>query len=152
MACKTAVLTAVLGTLMAAAPADPILGTWKLNISRSKFNPGPPPRSQTRTYTATPEGIQVTMRTVDADGHSSTIEFPDRYDGRDYPIIGSEIAETLALVRINDHMAEATMKHAGTVVATARRVITDVGKTLVISFSQPDPERPVDNEYVYERQ
>jgi len=152
MSCKTVLIAAVLGGLLAAAPVDPILGIWKLNLSRSKFNPGPAPRSQTRTYVETPEGIQCTIQTVDASGHPSIIEFPDKYDGKDYPMSGSDIADALALVRINDHLAEATMKHAGMVVATARRLITDVGKTLVISFSQPDPERPVDNELVYERQ
>jgi hypothetical protein len=142
----------MLCSLLAASTADPVLGVWKLNLSRSRFNPGPAPRSQTRSYIQTPNGIQVTIRSVDLKGRSATIEFPEKYDGKDYAVQGSDVADALAMVRINDYMAEATMKHGGTVVATARRLITDEGKTLVISFKQFSTDQPVDNELVYERQ
>jgi hypothetical protein len=139
-------------SLPAAANPDPILGVWKLNLARSRFNPGPAPRSQTRTYIETPKGIQVTIRSVAVNGRSSTIEFPERYDGKDYPVQGSDVADALALVRINDYMAEATMKHAGRAVATAKRQITDEGKTLIISYQEPSAEHPVDNQLVYDKQ
>ena len=38
-----------LGT-SAALAADPAIGTWKLNLAKSTFSPGPAPRSQVRTY------------------------------------------------------------------------------------------------------
>jgi hypothetical protein len=74
MSSKTLFVAATYCALLAASSPDPILGTWKLNHARSKFNPGPPPRSQTRTYVNTPQGIQVMIRTVGADGRPSTIE------------------------------------------------------------------------------
>ena len=62
---------------------DPILGVWKLNLARSKCIPGPPPRSQTRTYRLKDDEIFVTIETVDAHGERQpTIEFPERYDGK----------------------------------------------------------------------
>ena len=152
MSCRTLLVAAALCALLAASSPDPILGTWKLNRAKSKFNPGPAPRSQTRSYADSPQGIQVTIRTVGADGRSSTIEFAERYDGKDYPTKGSEIADALALVKINDYMAEATMKHAGKVVATAKRLITDEGRSLIISYKEPSSEHPVDNELVYDKQ
>jgi hypothetical protein len=139
--------------LPAAEADDPIIGTWKLNRSRSKYIPGPAPRSQTRIYKLTPDGIFVTIETIDANGHRQPpIQFPERYDGKDYPITGSTIGDALALKRINDYLAEATMKHAGRIVATTRRIITDNGKTLMLIYQEPDPEHPVDNIIVYERQ
>ena len=33
---------------------DPLLGTWHLNVSRSTYKPGPPPKSQTRIYEVHP--------------------------------------------------------------------------------------------------
>ena len=152
MSLRTLLTAITLCTLLAAAQPDPVLGVWKLNLARSRFNPGPAPRSQTRTYTQTPNGIQVTIRSVDINGHSATIEFPEKYDGKDYAVEGSDIADALAMVRINDYMAEATMKHGGMVVATARRLITDEGKTLAISFKDRSSEHPVDNELVYDKQ
>jgi hypothetical protein len=132
---------------------DPILGTWKLNRSKSKYIPGPAPRSQTRTYRETPEGIFVTIETVDANGRTQPeIKFPEKYDGKDYPITGSNIGDALVLKRINNLTAEATMKHAGMVVATTRRIITDNGKTLVLIYREISEEHPVDNIIVYDRQ
>jgi hypothetical protein len=152
MSLRTLLAAITLCTALAAAQPDPVLGVWKLNLSRSRFNPGPAPRSQTRTYTQTPSGIQVAIRSVDIKGRATTIEFPEKYDGKDYAVQGSDVADALAMVRINDYMAEATMKHGGMVVATARRLITDEGKSLVISFKELSSEHPVDNELVYERQ
>ena len=34
------------------AQSNPFVGTWKLNVASSKYNPGPPPQSQTRTWDA----------------------------------------------------------------------------------------------------
>src|SRR4051794_16531469 len=80
--------------LPAAEADDPIIGTWKLNRSRSKYIPGPAPRSQTRIYKLTPDGIFVTIETIDANGHrQAPIQFPERYDGKDYPITGSTIGD-----------------------------------------------------------
>lgn len=152
MSRKVLIAAMTLCAWLQASSPDPILGSWKLNLSRSRFNPGPAPRSQIRTYVQTPDGIQVTIKTTDLRGRVATIEFPDRYDGKDYPMKGSAVADALSLVRINDYLAEATMKHAGRVVATAKRRITDEGKTLIISYQEPDSERPVDNELVYDRQ
>src|ERR1700688_3872472 len=140
------------GWLPAAEADDPILGTWKLNRSKSKYIPGPAPRSQTRTYKQTADGIFVTIETIDATGRRQPpIEFPERYDGKDYPITGSTIGDALALKRINDYVAEATMKHAGKVVATTRRIITDNGKTLVLVYQETNAEHPVYNFIVYDR-
>jgi hypothetical protein len=139
--------------LPAADSDDPILGTWKLNLSKSKYIPGPAPRSQTRVYKETPDGIFVTIETVDAKGNRQPpIQFPERYDGKEYPIVGSTIGDALILKRVNNLVAEATMKHAGKVVALTRRIITDNGKTLVLIYQETDDEHPVDNIIVYDRQ
>ena len=145
----------VLVTLLGAAVAfcaDPLIGTWKLNVSISKFNPGPAPRSQTRTYTATSAGIGVTVTTTDARGKTTTVEFPAIYDGKTYPVKGPGPIDALALVRINNFQSRATLKHAGNVIASAERTISEDGRVLTIGYKQPDEERPVDNVSVYEKQ
>jgi|SRR5579862_2802101 len=137
----------------AAEDENPIVGTWKLNLFKSKFVPGPPPRSQTRVYRQMPDGILVTIDTVDANGHKlATIEFPEKYDGQDHPTKGSEIADALALKRINNYQSEGTLKHAGTVVATTRRIVTDNGKTLMLIYEETNTENPKNDIYVYDRQ
>jgi len=43
---------AVVGAVAAQAQSNPIVGTWKLNTAKSKYSPGPMPKSLTRTVTA----------------------------------------------------------------------------------------------------
>ncbi len=42
---------AILGPAVTLKPqaADPLIGTWKLNLAKSKFSPGPAPKSVTAT-------------------------------------------------------------------------------------------------------
>ena len=104
--------------------ADPVVGTWTLNLAKSRFSPGPAPKEETRVYEAQGEGIKVTVRTVAADGHSTTVLISANYDGKDYPVTGSSAYDAIALKKINDQIAEATLMHAGRAVATARREIS----------------------------
>jgi hypothetical protein len=133
-------------------PNDPIIGTWKLNLSKSKYIPGPPPRTETRTYKQTSNGIFCTIDRTDGSGKRlPPIEFSEKYDGQEYPVKGSSVGDALVLTRINDYLSEATMKHAGMVVATTRRIITDNGRTLMLIYQETSTEHPVDNIIVYDR-
>ena len=153
---RVAPLLLILGSAWRAPAADaddPILGTWKLNLAKSKYIPGPAPRSQTRTYRLKDDGIFVTIETVDARGQRQpTIEFPERYDGKEYPVKGSALGDMLTLKRINNYLAEATVSHAGIVVAVTRRIVTDNGKTLILIYRETSSEHPVDNVIVYDHQ
>ena len=42
----------ILCTFALMAASDPFVGTWKLNVAKSKFSPGPPLQSQTVTIGA----------------------------------------------------------------------------------------------------
>jgi hypothetical protein len=54
--------------VVAAPAADPVIGNWQLNVAKSKFSPGPAPKSETRTYAARDQGITMTWKSVGADG------------------------------------------------------------------------------------
>jgi len=41
-----------------ALAAEAWLGTWKLNTAKSKYSPGPAPKSLTLTWEATADGIK----------------------------------------------------------------------------------------------
>ena len=144
----------ILGATVAVWAADSTLGTWKLNVARSKFNPGPAFQSETRIYEATPEGVKVTIKTIEGDGKAVTIEYPANYDGKFYPVSGSGgPADAIALRRINVYQAESTLMHGTSVVATARRVVSEDGKTMTITYKGSDPiGRQVDMTLVYEKQ
>lgn len=155
-----AMLTATIGLGATAAPhdpqaartEDPILGTWQLDVSRSKYVPGPPPRSERRTYDATPEGLKVTIARMEADGHPVTIEYTADYNSMEYPVSGSSEVNTIALRRVDIYTAEATLVHAGKVMGAARRVVSKDGTTLTISLEGTDSRGRFNNVSVYARQ
>jgi hypothetical protein len=158
------VSTLVLGTaaagsrteplLFAAQPqfsgADRVLGTWVLVVQKSKYNPGPAPKSQTRTYQAHPEGVKATIRTVYANGHSSDIQYAAKYDSVEYPVLGSVDSDTITLKRVDEFTAEASLGHGGKVIGVAKRVISSDGKTMTITYKGISEGKQVDNVSVYE--
>jgi len=132
--------------------ADPVLGTWKLNLPKSHYLPGPAPRSQTRIYVETPQGIKVTIKTVHDDGHTTTVEHPVNYDGKEYPFAGSSQANAIVLVKIDDYTSEATMKHANKIIGTNRRTVSQDRKTMTIVYEGSDERGRVKNTAVYQKQ
>ena len=117
----------------AAPPANPVLGTWKLNVAKSRFTPGPGWRSQTRTYEATPGGVAVTWSGVGASGETMQISYSVANDGKDYPMRGSANYDTLNSVRIDALTVKSEEKRDGKVVGVAIRKVSSDGKVLTIT-------------------
>jgi hypothetical protein len=130
---------------------DLVLGTWSLNVEKSKWIPGPAPRSQTRTYEAHENGVKATVKTVYSDGHSTSIEYVAKYDAIEYPLLGSPDAERVSLKKLSPHEAQVALGHAGKVIGTAHRVISRDGKTMTITYKGELEGRSVLNVSVYER-
>ena len=112
---------------------DPVLGTWRLNVERSTFTPGPGWRSQLRTYRSVPEGVSVTWSGVDAGGETMQVSYTYAYDGRDYPMVGSASYDTLNAVRIDALTVKSEEKRDGRIVGIAMRKVSADGKVLTIT-------------------
>jgi hypothetical protein len=133
--------------------ADPVVGTWKLNTAKSKYTPGPAPKSATVTYEETADGIKRSGESVDADGKTSSFTYTAKYDGKDYPVSGSDLYDTIAPKRINDHTTAATLKKAGKLVHAARRVVSKDGKVMTITMTGTNAKgEKVHNVAVYDKQ
>ena len=57
-----------------------LLGTWRLDLTKSKYFPGPAPLRETRIYTADKDGVLGAINRVYADGHAEIIEYRANYD------------------------------------------------------------------------
>jgi len=118
---------------LTAQGADPLVGTWELNVAKSKYTPGPAPKSETRTYVVAGQGIEATSKGVDASGQPTTASWTVNYDGKDRPQTGNPNADTLSLKRVNAFDAKFTQKRAGKVVITGTRTISRDGKVMTIA-------------------
>jgi hypothetical protein len=117
---------------LSAHASDPLTGTWELNLEKSKFSPGPPPKSQTRTYEVTGQQEKMIAQTIDAKGDETVQQFSANRDGKDYPYEGWPMADTISVTPVDTLTATYTMKKAGEVVLTGTRLISKDGKTMTI--------------------
>ena len=157
------VLAAVVSLSGQAAQSNTTVGTWKLNLAKSKYNPGPPPKSQTTTIEAVGNGVKNTTEGVAADGSRVAYSWTVNYDGKDNAYtgvggVGTPVgtpngADTIAVKRIDAYTTESTQKKAGKVVNTSRTVISKDGKTRTITSKGTNASgQPTNNVTVYDRQ
>jgi hypothetical protein len=131
---KTFVVGAILaiGTGTAFA-ADAVVGTWKLNVAKSTFSPGPAPKSQTRVYAESAQGMTVTIKTMAADGKETTTTTSIKDDGKPYAVSGNPDFDMVSLTRVDASTAHITQTKAGATVGTAVRTVSKDGKTLTLA-------------------
>ena len=113
--------------------ADNWVGTWKLNVEKSKFSPGPAPKSLTLKFEATKDGIKLTSDGVGADGKATHGTYTSKFDGKDVPWAGNPDADTAVAKKIDDNSYENVWKKGGKVTVTAKVVVSKDGKTLTVS-------------------
>jgi hypothetical protein len=110
--------------------ADMFSGNWKLNLAKSKFEPGPPPKGPNFSkIEATNDGLKFTNTGVNAEGQPTANEWSGKFDGKDNPVKGDPNRDTAALKKINDNTIEIVNKKDGKVTTTSRAVFSNDGKT-----------------------
>ena len=136
---------------------DPALGTWKLNVAKSTFTPGPPIKGDTRSYEVNDEGwLIVTTETIQPDGRKTGVRFAAKFDGKAYPQIG-RFASTVTLITY-EPVDKRTLKYtqrdsSGKVNSTNTRTVSADGRTMTIEQKSTDDKgRPVVNVELFERQ
>ena len=67
------------------AQSSPLIGTWKINLEKSKFSAGQAPRSLTLNYQQDGQNIRTTNQGVDAQGRPTTGVLMHIYDGQPHP-------------------------------------------------------------------
>jgi hypothetical protein len=142
--------TAILAT--AVAQADPHSGTWVLNVAKSTYSPGPPPKEQTSVYAVDSKSVKVATKGTSADGKSTVTDFTAAIDGKDYPVTGNPDWDAVAVRRVDSQTIEFTRKRGGKVVQTAMSVVSKDGKTRTIKVSGINAQgQKISNVGVYEK-
>ena len=135
------------------AQGDPAAGTWKLNVAKSKYDPGPAPKSATVTIVSTADSLHVTSKGIDAEGKPTSIEYTATADGKDAAVKGSPAFDMTSMKRVDPSTTVQTRKKAGKVVQTAKRVISADGKTMTITTTGTDEKgRKINTVAVYDKQ
>jgi hypothetical protein len=154
----SAVVVAMLAPSSLVAQAqDSFAGVWRLNVEKSVYEAGRPPRSYTRTYEDRGGGaVFLTVDTVNASGAAMRLFLVYKRDGKPYPESAAGM-KTVRMVAVR--AVDANTEEVGTVV---NGQVTEVASTLTVSRDKKTltqtlkgvtPEgRPYTNVVVYDRQ
>ena len=148
------VVLALAGSGLVFAQTDAHMGTWKLNVAKSKFAPGQTMKSETRTYEPTGDGYKLSGQRVDADGSTHPESFTVKYDGKDNPFTGDAYgADTLAVKLVDVNHIDATEKKGGKMLYTSKVAVSNAGKVMSITIrGKSGSGQPINAVLVYDKQ
>jgi len=109
--------------------ADHFTGTWTLNVAKSKYSPGMPPKAQTTKLETMKDGIREIVDRVNADGSKTHWDFTAKFDGKDYPITGDPDRDMASVKKVDDYTLEVVNKKAGKVTTSMKLVVAKNGKS-----------------------
>jgi hypothetical protein len=132
----------------------PLIGTWKLNLEKSKYSPGPAPKSGTTTFEVAGLGLRITAEGIDAQGKPTKTDFGEiLFDGKSYPVTGAPAYDASSYKLVNASTFEYTRTKAGKVVQTATSVVSADGKTRTLTTIGVDEKgQQINNVAVYDKQ
>src|ERR1700677_5311115 len=130
-------LLAVAGSSALRAQSNPLVGTWKLNLTKSKYDPGPTPKSLTRTVEAQGNGVKYSLEGGAADGTPIAYGFSATFDGKDNPVTGSmpNGADTISAKRTDANHYVATQKKGGKEVGVSKVAVSKDGKVTTAALT-----------------
>ena len=154
---KARTITVVLAMLAVSvglwAQQDPLVGTWKLNLAKSKYSPGPVPKSQTLRWEAQGDALKITSDATNADGTTEHLTYTAKPDGKEYPVTGDPDRDSTTMKRIDAYATEVVGKKAGKPTVNFRRVVSKDGKTLTITGTGTNAKgQKINNVAVFDRQ
>jgi hypothetical protein len=116
---------------VAAFGADNTLGTWKLNVEKSKFTPNPTRSYKSLTFIreASDGGVRQTATGEFADGTVINASYTLKYDGKEVQISGNGGSDTIAVKQVDANtLTEVRTRRSNK--STGQVVISNSGKTM----------------------
>jgi hypothetical protein len=142
-------------TALAAFGADNTIGTWKLNVEKSKYTPAPMPvKSLTVVRNAMEGGIKQSTTGEQADGTPVNASYTATYDGKDVPVTGNAPYDTIAVKQVDaNKLTDVRKKTGGPYKGTGRTVISKDGKTMTTTTKGTNGQgKTFNSTFVFEKQ
>jgi hypothetical protein len=145
---------ALAGSMLAQNTA--FVGTWKLNLEKSKYPAGMAPKSQTRTVSADGNNVIYKFEGQGADGTAFSYGFTSKWDGKDAEVTGTGSpsgADHIAIKQVDSHTLSATLKKGEKTIGTSSATVSQDGKMLTLTTKATDANgKPVKTVSVYDKQ
>ena len=136
-----------------APAAKNMAGMWKLDTAKSKYTPGPVPKSQVANLEAVEGGLKVVSDRVEADGKTTHFEWTAKFDGKDYPVKGDPGRDAVSVKKLDDYTLDITNKKAGKVTTMIHAVYAKDGKSRTETVTGTDTQgRKIENVTQWQKQ
>jgi hypothetical protein len=119
---------------------DPFDGTWKLNVAKSKWVPGPGAQSGTLTVKVEGDTHNVKGEEKMADGTAIETSFAAKLDGTPAPVTGSPEIDTISARKTGERSLLSRATKSGKLIGQERVTVSEDGKVLTIRGSGFDPK------------
>ena len=140
-----------IGAALAQTP-PPQLGTWKLNVAKSKFNPGPATKSSTVTISTAGQGAKTVVDSVGPDGSKIHWEYTTNLDGKPTPVTGNGDGDMASAKRIDANTVEIAYTLKGKPTTRVRRTVSADGTVMTVTQTGTTAQgRKIDNVLVFEK-
>jgi hypothetical protein len=111
------------------AQSNPLLGTWKTNLEKSKYTSGTAPKEQTSTYVQDGQNIKNMGKSVDYEGKPLETVLLHIYDGQPHPSTGNPLYDSSTYTKIDDHNIFWSRSKNGKQVMVGHMVMAPDGKS-----------------------
>ena len=138
---------------MTAQAQESLYGTWKVNLAKSKYSPGPAPQRTTMRVTVSEGGLKTVNDIVTQAGTPTFNEVLAKFDGTDREVTNTATPTTRVYKWVNDTTQEWVTKVSGKPTTTTRAVMSADGKTLTLTTTGTNAQgAQVNNVQVFEKQ
>lgn len=111
-------------------------GVWKMNTAKSKSAEDKTPKEMTITYERNGDQWRQVGIGTDSTGNSINQNYLIAWDGKDHLL--NEQGITIAVLPVDDHAQNVTIKQDGTVVDSGQMLLSKDGKTMTFSHEDPN--------------
>ena len=119
--------------------ANPHMGTWKLNETKSKI-PAGMGKNTTVTYAEAKDEVKVTIDGTDKDGKPTHSVWVGKFDGKAYPVKGNLPYNSVAYKMVNDRTNDITAMKDGKTAWTGRITVAADGKSRTVTINGTDAD------------
>ena len=146
------VFAMALGSSGVAQDPDPRIGTWKLDVAKSKYSPGPAPKGGTVTFAAAGQGVKASIDFVGPDGSKVQWGYTANVDGKPYPVTGNADGDMVVAKRVDANTVETTYTLKGKQTTVNTGVVSADGKTFTVTTKGTNAQgQKVENIQVFVR-
>jgi uncharacterized protein YpmB len=138
---KIAVFAVALSFIATAAcfAANPHMGTWKLNETKSKI-PAGMGKNTTVTYAEAKDEVKVTIDGTDKDGKPTHSVWVGKFDGKAYSVKGNLSYNSVAYKMVNERTNDITAMRDGKTAWTGRITVAADGKSRTVTINGTDAD------------